>query len=146
MSDSTGPGGARAALYTDYHPRWYRRRVSTYWWLGRRSYLLFILRELSSVAVAFSVVFTLGLLRALCNGPEVWADFQRIAANPLVIAMNAIAFLFLLLHTITWFNLAPKAMPVRLGGRRIPDFWLAAPNFVVWLFVSAAIFWLLGRS
>ena len=30
--------------YTEYHPRWYRPHVSTYWWLHRRSYLLFILR------------------------------------------------------------------------------------------------------
>ena len=26
--------------YTEYHPRWYRRRVSTWWWLARWSYLI----------------------------------------------------------------------------------------------------------
>ena len=33
--------------YADYHPRWLRPQVSTYWWLERRSYFVFILRELS---------------------------------------------------------------------------------------------------
>ena len=37
--------------YTEFHPRWYRRRVSTYWWLKQRSHLAFILRELSAIFV-----------------------------------------------------------------------------------------------
>ena len=55
MTDPSNP----APHYTEYHPRWYRPRVSTYWWLGRWPYLRFILRELSSLAVAFFVVLTL---------------------------------------------------------------------------------------
>ena len=47
--------------YTPYHPRWHRTRVSTYWWLWRRSYFLFILRELSSLSVAWVVIYVLAL-------------------------------------------------------------------------------------
>ena len=36
----------------------YRVRMSTYWWLGRRAYLKFILREISSVFVAWFVLVT----------------------------------------------------------------------------------------
>jgi len=36
---------------TEFHPRWYRAPVSTYWWMGSWRYSLFILRELTSVAV-----------------------------------------------------------------------------------------------
>ena len=39
--------------YTLYHPRWYRRRVSVWWWLQKRSYTGFVLRELTSIFVAF---------------------------------------------------------------------------------------------
>ena len=46
-----------SARYTEFHPRWYRRRMSVFWWVGRRSYLIFVLRELSSVFVVWSVVF-----------------------------------------------------------------------------------------
>src|SRR3989454_11117143 len=41
------------AHYTPYHPRWYRRRVSVWWWLQNRAYAGFVLRELTSVFVAF---------------------------------------------------------------------------------------------
>ena len=59
--------------YTEFHPRWYRKHTSTYWWMGSWRYVLFISRELSSVAVAWSVWMTLFLLRALLNGPDAYA-------------------------------------------------------------------------
>ena len=54
--------------YTEFHPKWYRTRVSTYWWLARWPYVKFILRELSSVFVALFVIMTLLQIRALKNG------------------------------------------------------------------------------
>ena len=131
---------------TEFHPRWYRQRVSTYWWIGSWRYLLFILRELTSVSVAWSVVMTLLLLRALLTGPDAYARFMHGMQSPLIIALNVIAFCFLLLHTITWFNLAPRAMPVRVGGKRVPEFLVAAPNYVLWLVASAAIAWFVLRT
>src|SRR5713101_5793515 len=50
---------AATPAYTLNHPRWYRKRVSTYWWLQRWEYLRFVLREVSSVFVAWFVVLTL---------------------------------------------------------------------------------------
>ena len=62
--------------YTEYHPRWYRPRMSTYWWLERWSYLVFILRELSSVFVAWSVVYLLLLIRAVSQGASEYEEFR----------------------------------------------------------------------
>ena len=42
-------------------------------------------------------------------------------------------------HAVTWFNLAPKAMAIRVGGKRLPDLMIAAPNYVAWVVVSAAL-------
>ena len=52
-------------VYTEYHPRWYRPRISTYWWLKRPMYLVFILRELSSIFIAWFVFVTLFLSTTL---------------------------------------------------------------------------------
>ena len=70
--------------YTEYHPRWYRTRLPTLWWLQRRSYLAFILRELSSVFVAWYVVFLLLLIHAVGQGNVEYQRFLRWAANPWV--------------------------------------------------------------
>ena len=56
------------ARYTPYHPRWLGSAVSTYWWLERWPYFLFILREISSVFVAWFVVYLLLLVRAVARG------------------------------------------------------------------------------
>src|SRR5262245_6574495 len=61
--------------YTPYHPRWIRPRMSTYWWMQRGSYLKFILRELSSIFVAWFVVYLLLLLRALSHGTMAYHQF-----------------------------------------------------------------------
>lgn len=135
-----------APNYTPYHPKWYRRRVSTYWWLQRAGYSKFVLREMSSIFVAYFVVFTLVQLCALSRGPQAYADFENWLKNPLVIALNAVSFFFVVFHTITWFNLAPRAMAVRLGGKRVPDLLISGPNFVAWIVVSAVVAWFLLRG
>jgi fumarate reductase subunit C len=133
-------------IYTEYHPRWYRPRVSVYWWLGQWRYLKFILRELSSVFVALVVVMTLLQLRALRSGPEAYARLQAQLKTPAVIAISVISLFFVVFHTITWFNLTPRAMPVRLRGKRVPEWLVAAPNYAVWIVVSVAVSFLVLRG
>jgi fumarate reductase subunit C len=133
-------------VYSEYHPRWYRPRVSTYWWLWRWGYLKFILRELSSVFVAYFVVLTLFQLFALKQGPEAYAAFQEWLTTPWVLALNAVSLFFVVLHTVTWFNLAPRAMVVRMHGKRLPDRLISGPNYVMWLIVSVFAAWLILRG
>jgi fumarate reductase subunit C len=132
--------------YSDYQPRWYRPRVSTYWWLWRWAYLKFILRELSSVFIAYFVVLTLLLLQALRQGPEAYAAFQAWLKTPHILALNGVSLFFVLFHTVTWFNLAPRAMAVRVRGQRMPDALIAGGNYAAWAVVSAVIAWLVLRG
>jgi fumarate reductase subunit C len=134
-----------ATQYTTYHPRWYRMRVSTYWWLGKWHYLRFVLRELSSIFVAYFVAITLLQIHSISRGPEAYARFEERMRNPLMIALDAISFVFVLFHTITWFNLAPRAMVVRLRGKRVPEILIAGSNYVAWLVISASVAWFILR-
>ncbi len=128
--------------YTEFHPRWFRRRLSTYWWLWRWPYLRFVLRELTSLAVAWFVVVTLLQARALATGPIPYTDFQDWLRTPWVALLNSATLLFLLFHSITWFQLAPRAMVVRLGAWRVPDALIVAANFAAWLAASAVVAWM----
>ncbi|HJZ58624.1 MAG TPA: hypothetical protein VKE74_27025 [Gemmataceae bacterium] len=128
--------------YTEYHPRWYRPRMSTYWWMKRWSYLAFILRELSSVFVAWFVVFLLLLIAAVGSGDEKYRAFLDWAARPWVVVLNLVSLAFVVLHTVTWFNLAPQAMAVRVRGKRVPGIWIAASNYAAWVLISALVAWL----
>jgi fumarate reductase subunit C len=127
-------------------PKMYRTRMSTYWWLGRWPYLKFILRELSSVFVAWFVIMTLLQIDALRRGPADYMEFQEWSRNPVVIALNIISFFFVIFHAVTWFNLTPKAIAIRAGGRRVPAVLIAGPNYIAWVAISAAVAWLLLRG
>ena len=132
--------------YTLYHPRWYRRRVSVWWWLQNQSYARFVLREITSVFVAFFCVVVLWQLRALAHGAEAYERSLARLQTPLFLALDTIAFFFVLFHAITWLNLTPKAMVVRLGGKRVPDGVILGLNYAAWLVLSGAVaFVLLGR-
>jgi fumarate reductase subunit C len=129
--------------YTEFHPRFHRTRVSTYWWLKRRSYLAFILRELSSIFVAWSVVFLLLLVRAVGQGEESYREFLTWSARPAILLLNLVSMCFVAFHAVTWFNLAPQAMVIRLNGKRIPGTWIAASNYAAWALASTVVAWLL---
>jgi fumarate reductase subunit C len=129
--------------YTEYHPRWHRPRMSTYWWLRKRAYFVFILRELSSVFVAWFVVFLLMLVAAVSGGEESYRGFLDWAARPAVVALNVVSLVFVVLHAVTWFNLAPQAMALRVRGKRVPGVWIAASNYAAWAVASALVAWLI---
>jgi fumarate reductase subunit C len=145
MSTSIAEPPKKPTGYKPFHPRWYRSRVSVYWWLGEWHYLKFILREISSVFVAGFVVETLLLIDALLRGPAAYEHYLQCMHNPAILALNVVSLFFVVFHTITWFNLAPSAMPIRLGGKRVPDFLVAAPSYFGWVVVSAVVAWLLLR-
>lgn len=134
------------AAYTAYHPRWLRPRMSTYWWLKKASYLVFILREISSVFVAWSAVYLVWLVSAAGRGRESYEAFLAWSAQPIVLLVNVVSLAFVVFHAITWFNLAPQAMVVHLGHRRVPGWAIAGSNYAAWIVASAAIAWLLLRG
>jgi fumarate reductase subunit C len=120
----------------------YRPPVDRFWWAKRRSYQLFMLREISCVFVAWTVVYLLLLVHAVGTGRDAYARFLDFSANPLVVLLNFVTIFFLLLHAITWFGLAPRAMVLHLRGRRVPARAVLMGHYAAWLVVSAVIAWL----
>ena len=129
--------------YTEYHPRWLRRRPSTYWWLERRAYLSFITRELSSIFIAWFVVYLLLLVRAVSRGVTSYHNFLEWSRHPVVLVLNVVTFLFVVFHAFTWFNLAPRAMVVHLGRKRLPPSVISVSNYGAWVVATAFVAWLL---
>ena len=120
----------------------YQRRMSVFWWVHKRSYLLFVMRELSSLFVAWFVIYLLMFIAAVGGGAEKYDAFLDRASSPLFLVVNAVALAFLVLHTITWFALTPQAMVLNLGGRRVPGALIIAAQYVGLAVVSGFVYWL----
>jgi fumarate reductase subunit C len=120
----------------------YQPRTDLFWWVHRRSYVLFVLRELSSLFVAWFVVYLLLLVVAVHSGSGSYELFLAWSSRPWMVVLNVVALAFVVLHAVTWFTLAPKAMVVRLRGRRLPARTVAAGHVAAWLVVSAVVAWI----
>jgi len=127
------------ASYPQFQPREYHRPFSNWWWLGRFNYLKFILREFSCVFVAYFLIVTLIQVRALTRGPGAYAAFQAHMRHPLVILLNIIALAFLVLHTITWSKLVPKAFYPRSHGHPLPEMTTALPSYIAWAVATIVV-------
>ena len=132
--------------YTDYHPRWLRRHVSTYWWLEKGAYAAFILREMSCVFVGWVVVFLLLLVRAVGAGPAPYQDFLAWSASPAILLLNVVSLAFIVFHAVTFFQAAPQALVVHVGPKRVPTHFVSAAHYGALLAASVIVWWLVAGA
>ncbi len=124
----------------------YIRPMSATWWLQRGTYFFFMLRELSSVFIAAYLVIFLVMIHRLSKGPDAYGAFLQGLKSPLAILFHVVALAFALLHTITWFNLTPKALAIHIGEERLRPELIVIPNYVAWIVVSAIIGWFVVKG
>ncbi len=104
--------------------------------------MLFIIRELTSIFVAIYAIILIIQIHAMAQGPDTWDALMISFSMPGSILLHVVILIFLLFHTFTWFKLAPKAMVLKIGKKRIPGSLIIAGNFIMWILLSAGIAWL----
>jgi fumarate reductase subunit C len=98
----------------------YLREIKRSWWLSHRRYVVYMIRELTSLFVAFyCVVLADGLVR-LAQGETAWDGFLAAISSPLGVVFQLICLVFAVYHSITWFAVTPKAMPLMVKGEAVP--------------------------
>lgn len=124
----------------------YVRPVSTTTWYMRNSrYKVYVLRELTSFLVVYYSLLTICALSALADSAERWSSFIASQQGGGMLVFHGLALLyFLFFQTFPWFKLAPKAMPVHVGEKKLPDSAIVIGHYVAWVVVSAIILWLAG--
>ena len=117
----------------------YRKPISNLWWIKRKPYILFMIRELTSVFVAGYCIFLLVLIFKLGEGPPAYTNFISTLQSPTSIALHIISLIFVLYHTITWFNLTPKILVLYRGENRVSQRLVAGIFYVGWIIISIII-------
>jgi fumarate reductase subunit C len=98
-----------------------------------------LLRELSAVFFIGYMILLLVLVMNVHDGPLAFASYVNTLRSPGIIVFNVLALLFALLHTVTWFNAMPTALPMRRGIGSVPAIFIIGPAYLLLLAVSAVI-------
>jgi len=120
--------------------------MSSTWWLGKPNYLLFMLRELTSVFVAAFLIFYLVQLSHLAKGTESYTAFLGQRSSFGWVLFHILALIAALYHSVTWFNLTPKVMVMYRGEEKVPPALIAGPHYAAWVVISVVILWIVLRS
>ena len=118
------------------------RPMPMLWWLRSRAYVLFMVRELTSVLIAAYLVVFLIFLQRIAAGPSSYERYLHWLAQPGVLAFHLVALAAALYHSVTWLQLTPMTVVIRLRDRRVPAATIVAANFAVWGALSVLILWL----
>ncbi len=122
----------------------FQPQLPTFWWLQRGNYRRYMLRELTSLPIAVYAVWLILALLRLGQGAEAWAAFRASLATPAAIGLQLIVLVFAVVHSVSWFALAPRTMPIYIGTRRVADAWIAAAHYLAWAVLSVLIFLAIG--
>ena len=115
----------------------YIRPMPSNWWLKRRSYFLFMVRELTCVFVGGYALFLVILASRLGDQKA----FGELLVNPWVIALQVISLPMVLYHTVTWLNLTPQVLVVWRGETRVSPVLIAGVHYLAWIGVSVVVLW-----
>ena len=123
-----------------------RTMSKTTWYMRNGRYRVYVLRELTSFLVAFYCFLTIFALATLASdSADSWNAFLVSQQGTGMTIFHILALLyFLFFQTMPWFKLAPKAMPVQLGEKKLPDSFIIIGHYAAWVILSAFIFWLVG--
>jgi len=117
----------------------YIRKVERSWWLHHPRYVAYMIRELTSLFVGlYCAVLVAGLIR-LAQGPAAWEGFVAALSSPLGAAFQLICLAFAIYHSVTWFALTPKAMPLMIKDEPVPAMAIVGAHYAAWAVVSIVV-------
>jgi fumarate reductase subunit C len=122
----------------------YLREEGLSWIFRHPRYLRYMTREFSCLFIGAWTLMLVCALARLSEGPEAWASFLESLKSPLIIAFHVVALAFAVYHSITWFNLTPKALPLQIGEQFVPDAAISGAHFGAWAVLSIAVLYLAG--
>jgi len=117
----------------------YHRKPSAGWWLRHPGYRRYMLRELTCVLIGAYAVLLIIAVHRLGQDSDSARSFLEVLGSPAGILFQVIALAFALYHTISWFALAPRTMPIWRGEEKLSDVWVKTAHYLLWLLISAGI-------
>ena len=114
------------------------------WFLRQPRYLRYMAREVTCVFIGAYAVLLLVALQRLSEGRQSYEAFLQALASPAGVVFHLIVLVFALIHTTSWFNVTPKALPIQIGEEFLPGHIIVGAHYAVWLVFSVVLLFLAG--
>lgn len=111
------------------------------WWLRKQSYLVFMIRELTSLVVLAYAALLVGMMLTASDDASFSGLFDFLESTTSVV-IHVGLFIFAMFHTITWIALTPKVLVLWRGDEQIEPDVIAGVNGILFLLVSGGVLWL----
>lgn len=122
----------------------YIRPMKATWWTTNPFFVRYIIREGTSVLVmAFSLELFYGLY-AISQGEHAWANLLNWLTSPLSIALHILGLIAALIHTITWFSLAPKTMDLWIKNKKVDGGLITKGHHVAFVVTTLILIVIIG--
>ena len=109
----------------------YVRPVKANWWTDRSFYIMYMLREGTSI---FGLIVALELLYLICA--PIFSLPTKFIANPVMAIINIVALVSVMYHTFTWFNLMPLVLRIFKSNQPTETKLIPAKLFVIGLWAA----------
>ena len=122
--------------------RIYRRPMAARWWARNPTYRRYMAREASSFLLfAYALTLIYGLWR-LGQGQAAYDGWLTWLASTPALLLHLLMLIAMVVHAVTWFEVAPKTMPkTGLPERAITLGGFAAAALGSLFVVALAIWW-----
>ena len=117
----------------------YLRPITSEWIFRHPRYMRYMVREFSCLFIGGWTLLMVWGLKQLAEGPAAWAAFLELLRSPASIVFHLLALAFAIYHSVTWFNLTPKALPLQVGEGFVPDWVIAGAHYAAWVVVSLCV-------
>jgi fumarate reductase subunit C len=122
----------------------YIRPMPLSWWLRQGRYVRYMIREVTCLFIGLhALVMLVGVYR-LSQGREAFEAFTAALWSPTGLFMSTIILVMAIIHSVTWFNLTPKAMPLWVGDKQAPGWIIIGAHYGGWIVVSLIVLFLAG--
>jgi fumarate reductase subunit C len=120
-----------ASAPTGETPRVYKPEMPRGWWLSRRHYFLYIVREFTALPLALWLLWLLVEIQRASNGPKGYAPHASLG----FVVFSVVCLGFALYHSITFLSLA--GVIIHIKG--VPSRAIVLSQFALWFVASVVI-------
>jgi len=114
------------------------------WYLARWRDINHILQESTSLFIGIYTLLLIWGLRALSEGKGAFQAYLEALSSPLSLGFHWLVLITALFHSVSWFKVTPKAMPIQIGERFVPGYLIAGAHYLVWILASLFILFVAG--